>query len=78
MAVFRKAVVKGENIELLLLVKEEDRVCVNLTNLDLHFTESPSLYESGEAGQPRYSQSLEGACKAAGITLRKSSWFLWG
>lgn len=45
---FRNAVVKGENIELLLLVKEEDRVYVNLTNLDLHFTESPSLYESGE------------------------------
>lgn len=49
MAGFRNAVVKRENIELLLLVKEEDRACVNLTNLDLHFTESPSLYESGES-----------------------------
>lgn len=47
MAMLSSPLIKGENVEWLLLVKEENRLCVNLAKLNLHFTKSPSLYDSG-------------------------------
>lgn len=61
-----------ENIERLLLVKEENRVFVNFTK-KLHFAESLPCMLQVRAGQPRDSQGLEGGCKAAAIFLRESS-----
>lgn len=49
MATLRSPVVKRENARPLPLVKEENRVCVDLDEVGLHFTESLPFMTLGES-----------------------------
>lgn len=58
MTLLNSPLFKGENTEWLVLVKEENTVCVRLAKLDLHFAEFPSLYDSEhESGNPEINQT---------------------
>lgn len=47
MVMLSSFLIKGENVEWLFLVKEENRLCVNLVKLNLYFIKLSFLYDFG-------------------------------